>query len=641
MNLFTRKQVKVKRATENIVPPQEALKMFSDVFKDASRMMKCTIGPSGGNTLVTEPYATTPIFPTKDGFRVMNNHVYDDVPYEATFRMVRDLSSVVNEKVGDGTTSVVIIASAIYSEMIEYMRKHKEITPYGVKNLFDIILKEVTKILDGNYIYDIKKLSHDVKVNIYEKIATIAANNDSRIGKNVAAAYAKSGSDYTYIDIQESMNADDIMDVNVGFEITTGYIDRHMVTASDGITAEYSNPLYLIIDGPLIADDLPSLRQWIAWSLSINAPLVIIAAEYQKEIIDFLVRCRTTGFNVPSSDGQGYIQVRAPIIAIILDTRSEYGMSRLHDLECALGAKALTTNNGKLMEPPKDITDFKLLVGRSDSVTSKPHYIRIRGGGGSRAERDARIAEIEKDIDSSIDSSQHGVLEAGRIETLRRRAGMLQGEMHIVRVGGDSYKEKKNRSLIYEDAVMAVKNAIAHGVTLGGNVSIYSAIVSNITKITDNIISEFNSGTYNIMIGATTAKLRKVIRDILFIIADNSLAAFRAVFDNATNDEKFKNTIFDELKDTKSNCSTYNIMLDRFEEFDPEWSFNLERFELIKKMDGVDIGKDVKGILDVIPNLISPGNMDKEILRATFSILGLFLTSNQLITVHTKKDNRV
>jgi hypothetical protein len=143
------------------------------------------------------------------------------------------------------------------------------------------------------------------------------------------------------------------------------------------------------------------------------------------------------------------------------------------------------------------------------------------------------------------------------------------------------------------------------------------------------------------MIGATTAKLQKVIKDILFIIADNSLSAFRAVFDNATNDEKFKNTIFGEFKDIKSNCSTYNIMLDRFEEFAPDWLFHLTRLELIEKIDNEDIGKDKKGIIDVIPSLISPGNMDKEILRATFSILGLFLTSNQLITVHTKKDNKI
>jgi chaperonin GroEL len=637
MSLFT-KQVKVKRAKENIVPPQEALKMFSDVFNDASRMMKCTIGPSGGNTLVTEPYATTPIFPTKDGFRVMNNHVYDDIPYEATFRMVRDLSSVVNQEVGDGTTSVVIIAAEIYLNMIKYLGKNKDITPFGVKNIFDLILKEVSKILDKNYIYDIKNLPQDVKVKIYEKIATIAANNDSRIGKNVADAYAKSGSDYTYIDIQESLNENDIMEVNVGFEITTGYIDRHMVTSADGITAEYLNPLYLIVDGPLIAEDLPSLEQWVSWSMGMDAPLVIIAAEYQKEVFDFLVRCRTSGIEMITNNGRAL--VRAPIIAIVLDTKSEYGMSRLHDLECALGAKALTTNNGKLMEPPKNMTDFKLLVGRSDSVMSKPHYIRIRGGGGSRAERDARISEIERDIAANIDSSQHGVLEAGRIEMLRRRAGMLQGEMHVVKVGGDSYKEKKNRSLIYEDAVMAVKNAIKHGITLGGNVSIYRAIILNIDTITANIIKECSSKTYNIMIGAGEDKLEKVIKDILYIIADNSLAAFRAVFDNTTNNKKFKNKVFKIFKDIRSDCKTFNLLKNKFESFDSECLFNMSR-AITNNVLNNEIPFKKYDVWNTIPDLISPGNMDMEILRSTFSILGLFLTSNQLITVHTKRDNRV
>jgi chaperonin GroEL len=595
--------------------------MFLHVFEDARRMMTCTIGPPGGNTLVTEPYAATPIFPTKDGFRVMNNHVYDDVPYEATFRMIRDLSSIMNQEVGDGTTSVVIIAGAIYKEMIKYIKKNKDITPYGVKNIFNVILEAVNEILDEKYIYKINELSHEGKVKIYEKIATIAANNDSKIGKTVAGVYAKSGSDYTYIDIQESMNEKDITDVNVGFEITSGYIDRHMVTSADGISAEYNNPLYLIIDGPLIAEDLPSVQQWVAWSLGINKPLVIIASEYEKEVFDFFVRCRTTGFNMPAE--KGLVSVRAPLLAIILDTRSEYGMSRLHDLECALGAKALTTNNGKLMEPPGKFEDFSLLIGRSDSVLSKPHYIRIRGGAGIRAEREARIAEIERDIAATIDSSQHGVLEAGRIEMLRRRAGMLQGEMHIIRVGGDSYKEKRNRALIYEDAVMAVKNCIKHGITLGGNVSIYHAIARNKKLLLDRIIKIFSTGTHNVMINSSEDKLRRVASDILAIVAEGSLAAFKAVFDNATRNNKFKKDIFRHIKHDMD-CVTFNLINNNgFERFCHAGPSN------------VTLG------ISNTPDLLSPGNMDKEILRATFSILGLFLTSNQLITVHTKKDNKV
>jgi chaperonin GroEL (HSP60 family) len=440
----------------------------------------------------------------------MNDHVYDDVPYEATFRMIRDLSSIVNSNVGDGTTSVVIIAAAIYLAMVKYIDKQKDITPYGVKNIFDLILDELNGVLEKQYIKHFDYIKYEDKIKIYEKIATIAANNDSRIGRKVASIYARSKSDYTYIDIQESMNEQDIIDVNIGFEVACGYIDRHMANLADGITAEYTNPLYLIVDGPLIAEDLPSIQKWIYWTLQLNSPLVIIATEYYKEVIDFFIRCRSTGFNMTAPNGE-LVSVRVPLIAVMMDTRSEYGLSRLHDLECVLGAKALTTNNGKLMEPPDKIEDFRLLLGSSDSVTSKPYYIRIRGGAGSKVEREARIKEIERQIAANIDSSQHGVLEAGKIEMLKRRAGMLQGEMHIIRVGGDSYKEKRNRSLIYEDAIMAVKSSIKHGITLGGNTSIYHAIKNNKEEIRHNIIREINNEARNIMINASDLKISKEI----------------------------------------------------------------------------------------------------------------------------------
>jgi hypothetical protein len=121
------------------------------------------------------------------------------------------------------------------------------------------------------------------------------------------------------------------------------------------------------------------------------------------------------------------------------------------------------------------------------------------------------------------------------------------------------------------------------------------------------------------MINATDLKISKVIDEVLDIIAEQSLAAFRAVFDNATNNNSLKRKIFNKIKYSKD-CLTFNLLKNRYESFS-----NLDS--------GIKI--------EEVPDLISPGNMDKEILRSTFTILGLFLTSNQLITVHTKKDNKV
>jgi hypothetical protein len=214
---------------------------------------------------------------------------------------------------------------------------------------------------------------------------------------------------------------------------------------------------------------------------------------------------------------------------------------------------------------------------------------------------------------------------------------MLQGEMHIIRVGGDSYKEKRNRALIYEDAIMAVKNTIKHGITLAGNVSIYHAIKLNKPIIMDEILKEFESGTHNIMIGATEEKIVKTVKDILEIIAEGSLAAFKAVFDNAVRDKKYKTDIFRNLRN-KTPARTFNLLKGDYESFPAnKW----QEVVLLLKMNRGKGTFDEKIADDLIPSLISPGNMDKEILRATFSILGLFLTSNQLITVHAKRDNKV
>jgi hypothetical protein len=170
---------------------------------------------------------------------------------------------------------------------------------------------------------------------------------------------------------------------------------------------------------------------------------------------------------------------------------------------------------------------------------------------------------------------------------------------------------------------MATKNTIKHGITLGGNVNIYHAIVNSRPTLCTNIIHNLKTETHNIMIDINDIKLMHVIYDVLDIIAKNSLAAFKAVFDNAIPSKRVKRKIFKEIKESYP-LKTFNLIKNEFEGFD-----------FGQNNDVVDVCKNT------IPDLISPGNMDKEILRATFSILGLFLTSNQLITVHTKKDNKL
>lgn len=622
MNLFnkhTKYQIDAARAKENIIPPKDMDRIIDDVFTDLARMIKFTIGPAGGNTLVTEPYASTPIFPSKDGFRVMNNHIYDNPAYESIYRIVRDISGRMNEEVGDGTTSGVIIACDFYKKIKKYTKKHKEITPYGIGNLLRISLEEIKhQLTDNGYIHNFNDLPKEQKIAIYKKVATISANNDPEIGEKVAGIYEKSTSEYAYIDIQKSTNADDHIEVNLGFEMPYGFTHSHMANMADGITAQYDNPLYLLVDGPLLDPDLDNVKNFVRWvteDLDTPRPLVIIAGEYSKKIIDFFTECRT-GVVKQLRNGNQVI-IKLPVLAICFNMMNEMGIARIQDLETILGAKALQTNNGRLQQCPDNPMLLLQMLGRSDSIESKYAHTRIRGGGGSEAERKARIEEIKKLIDQMADDAQHGVLAQSRLENLKRRIGMLQGEMHCIHVGGDSYKGKTNRALIYEDATMAVKACIDHGITLGGQVSVSRCIKKYKESMIENILKIVTDGNnpVNAFIGDDRKVNKiKIISDILDIIAESSKAGFKAVFENASNDKRWIKSVFKQME-----CAdvTYNLVKGCFEKFDQHYN---------------SVG------VAIFPDLIVPGNTDVELLESVFEIVILFVTSNQLISLLPKPE---
>ena len=609
-----RHQINADRAKENIIPPRQMEKIIQDVFDDLARMIACTIGPAGGNTLVTEPYASTPIFPCKDGFRVMNNHIYDNPAYESIYRIIRDISGRMNEILGDATTSGVVIARDFYMSIRRYIKHHREITPYGIGNLLKITLEELKKEIlkpENGYVYDLKNLPKEKRIDAYRKIATISANNDPDIGGKVADIYKETNSDYAYIDIQKSMNSEDRIDVNLGFEMPYGYTNTHMANNVDGITAEYDDPLFLLVDGPLLDPDVDNVKKFVTWvteQLDNPRPLVIIASEYSKKVYDFLAECRS-GVIRQIRGGQQVV-VKLPVLAINFTMMTEEGVSRVQDLEAILGAKALQTNNGRLQQCPDNPVLLLQLLGRADHIITKYAYTRIRGGGGSEAERKGRIQEIEKLIKLTEDDAQHGVLAKARLENLKRRVGMLQGEMHCIYVGGESYKGKTNRALIFEDATMAVKACIDNGVTLGGQVSIPDCIKNHRETLVNNILNiiQDKNRPVNIFTGKSR-NVVKAINDMLDIISESSKAAFKAVFKNATNDRRWIKSTF---KSFEKNYTTYNLVTNKYETFE--------------KKDGEII----------FPDLIVPGNTDVELLESVFEIVNLFITSNQLISLLPK-----
>lgn len=619
-------KLKVERARENIIPEKEMHKIVSNVFTDLSNMIAKTLGPCAGNTLITEPFASVPVYPSKDGYKVMNNHNYDDLYYESIYRIIRDVSGRMNQEVGDGTTSSVVIAADFYKRISKYLKHHKNITPYGAKKILDVALNHLSEHIknDKTLVFPISDefLTKEQKLAIYRNVATISANNDSDIADKVVNAYKNSNSDYAYIDIQESTNSKDVVEVNLGFELATGYILRHMANMPDGITAEYDNPLFLLIDGPILKDDVPEIDKFIKFAtIEAGQPFVIFASEFCKEVCDLFVKYRSVGCPLVNRTTGKQELYKLPIMAVMLNTGSDYGVERIQDLEACLGARALQTNTGRIQNCPTTEEEFLLTVGRADSVKCVPHYIRIRGGAGSRAIRDGRIKEIQRLIKENEDAAQHGMNEMMRLETLKKRAGMLQGEMHCIKVGGDSYKEKQNRKMIFDDAIQAVKACINNGVSLGGNVSISKCIQKYgrvlINEIYETITSK--DDTYNVMINTSKSKAKKEISDILNIISESSLAGFKSVFNNASTSKSWKKNIFNVIRNSKI-ATSYDIIKGHFD-----------------SLDSLGTSDDLHNL----PTIIVPGNTDIEILKSAFCIVGMFISSNQILSVHVKHDNKV
>jgi len=608
--------LKYNRGRINVVKEKNLNKVIEDVFGDITGVIKHTLGPFGGNTLVTESYGNSAVIPSKDGYRLMLNIHYTDFVYDTIYRIIRDISSRMNVEVGDGTTSSVIIADKLYKEIYNFYSKNVKITPYGIRT----ILTKIEEVLKNNlkeigFVRPIMSFSEEKRVELYKKIASIASNNEYEVVNNVASIYEKTHSGDTYVNIEISDNDDTEIISDVGFEFPTGHIHKSMATESDGVTALYDDPKFLIIDGPLLDNDLEALQTFVrVVCMEAGKPLVIIASEYSQKILNFLIQCRI-GF-VEKEDSKDII--RFPIIALIISGSGDIGNARLKDLEVCLNASALPTQDGKLMDPPKDPVKIMKVLGSAKRIKTVPYYCRIFSPNSNAEEVKYRISTLKNEIDKFEYNDPFSSQE--RVATIKKRIAMLSQMMVTIKVGGMTRKEKEWKKLVYEDAIYAVRSAIINGVTIGGNISVSACIdfykKMLVDEIYNNIIS---SKCVNITVGNNEEDLLFLINTMLEIVGNCFIEAYRIVLKNAfRNDDHVSSIInnikksFGNIKISPTSIEIYNLNTDSYEKF---------------------VDKN-----DNFANLIVPGNTDTEILHSVFNVISLFLTSNQLMSIHFNKD---
>ncbi len=406
-------------------------KMLVGINKLADAVVT-TLGPKGRNVALDRSWGSPSVI--HDGVSVAKEIELEDPFENMGAALVKEAASKTNDVVGDGTTTSTLLAQQIAVKGMKQVVAGAN--PMIMKRGIDKAVKAV--------VAQVRKLATDVKEEDWEKVATISAQ-DSVIGAKIAEALKKVGKDGV-VEVEEGKTMEITIEHKEGMEFDKGYASPYFVTDADHMEAVSEKPYILVTDQKIanIKDILPLLEAVVGESRE----LVIIADEIEGEALTTLVVNRLRGtFKC--------LAVKAPGFG---DRRKEM----LQDIAVLTGANLISAEVGRKLS---DATIADL--GQADSVRSSKDSTRIVGGKGKQADIDARVAQVEKQIQASTSDFD--------TEKLQERKAKLTGGVAVIQVGASTEIEMKNLQERVKDAKGATKAAIEEGIIPGGGVTLIKA----------------------------------------------------------------------------------------------------------------------------------------------------------------------
>ncbi len=391
-----------------------------------------TLGPRGRNVALDRSWGAPNVI--HDGVSVAKEITLEDKFENMGAQLVKEAASKTNDATGDGTTTATLLAQQISAKGMKYVTAGTN--PMLMKKGID---KAVAAV-----VAEIRRLAKPVKESDWEKVATISAQNEV-IGKKIAEALKLVGKDGV-IEVEEGKTMDITIDHKEGMMFDKGYASPYFVTNADNMESEIKNPYILVTDQKVssIQDLLPLLEKL----MNVSKDFVIIAEDVEGEALTTLVVNKLRGtFN-------GLV-VKAPGFG---DRRK----AMLQDIAVLTGANLVSAETGKSLKDA-DIED----LGRADSVRATKDETFIVGGKGSQTDLDARVAQIEAEIENSTSDFD--------IEKLQERKAKLTGGVAVIQVGASTEIEMKNLQERVKDAKGATKAAIEEGIIPGGGVTLIQA----------------------------------------------------------------------------------------------------------------------------------------------------------------------
>jgi chaperonin GroEL len=428
--------------------------------------VKVTLGPKGRNVVLDKSFGAPRI--TKDGVTVAKEIELEDKFENMGAQMVREVAQKTNDLAGDGTTTATVLAQAIVREGAKSVAAG--MNPMDLKRGIDIAVNAVVKDIEKRA----KKVGSSAEV---AQVGTLAANGDTKVGKMIAEAMQKVGNEGV-ITVEEAKALDTEVEIVEGMQFDRGYLSPYFITNAEKMVAELEDAFVLLHEKKL--SGLQAMLPVLEAIVQAGKPLLIVAEDVEGEALATLVVNKLRG-------GLKVAAVKAPGFG---DRRK----AMLEDIAILTGGQLISEDLGIKLE---NVTTA--MLGRAKKVIIEKEKTTIVDGAGKKKDIEARVGQIKQQIEETTSDYDR--------EKLQERLAKLAGGVAVIRVGGATEIEVKEKKDRVEDALNATRAAVEEGIVPGGGVALLRAKKA-VGKITDRN-ADVQAGI-NIVLKALEAPTRQI-----------------------------------------------------------------------------------------------------------------------------------
>src|SRR5277367_6246265 len=437
-----------------------------DILNNA---VKVTLGPKGRNVILDKSYGAPRI--TKDGVTVAKEIELEDKFENMGAQMVREVASKTNDVAGDGTTTATVLAAAIVKEGAKSVAAG--MNPMDLKRGIDLAVSAV--------VADIKKRAKKVGSSAeVAQVGTISSNGDATIGKMIAEAMQKVGNEGV-ITVEEAKALDTDVEIVEGMQFDRGYLSPYFITNAEKMLAELEDAYVLLYEKKL--PGLQALLPVLEAVVQAGKPLLIIAEDVEGEALATLVVNKLRG-------GLKVAAVKAPGFG---DRRK----AMLEDIAILTGGQLIAEDLGIKLE---SVTTA--MLGRAKKIVIEKEKTTIVDGAGKKKEIEARVNQIKAQIEETTSDYDR--------EKLQERLAKLAGGVAVIRVGGATEIEVKEKKDRVEDALNATRAAVQEGIVPGGGVALLRAKKA-VAKLKSENADE--QAGINIVLKALESPIRQIVEN--------------------------------------------------------------------------------------------------------------------------------